>query len=416
MKFAIATQVVAAALLFTLLAACGSTESPEVSARQPTRIVEVGVERETDDAALRLDEVVVSSVGLEARFSFALPAQFIPSSDSNLLAPMFLDQQIEIANATSDKDGLSIRVRPHQPGDTMQQFGLMLTHPVIPTDPIRITFNDILLDAPDGPFQMNGPWVFDLTPDMLGEEAATASSSPMDVSTDINGKATMRVTLVERRGDMIQITFRVESDEMVELVAPEQTLQLKADNGIVYTPASIQPSDRTDAAGSTTGMSWVASFTDVPTNVATANFLMTAVVINDSPSEIKISNPLGEWSSTPLLMRGERLAVTGVEQVDEGLYLTVVISNLEQESDATVLFLGIDAPEVSVTDDVGRRYTVESASTGMRRTPGSSMAAGESTIRIAGPIDSSARSLTILPERSATLWQGTSASTHIEIP
>jgi len=163
-------------------------------------------------------------------------------------------------------------------------------------------------------------------------------------------------------------------------------------------------------------MSWEASFTGIPTNVATADFVMTAVVINDTPSEIETSNPLGEWSSTPLLMHGERLAVTGVEQVDEGLYLTVLISNLEQESDATVLFLGIDAPEVSVTDEAGRSYTVESASTGMRRTPGSSMAAGDSTIRIAGPIDTNSRSLTILPERSATLWQGTSASTHIEIP
>lgn len=370
----------------------------------------IGETQTSDGLDLTLTGVEASAAETGISFELELPP-FAVSSDRASLFGGFMPEDILLENVSLlDPDSTFFSIdRPHRPGDEQFQFTLVLGPVDDPEQPVSVTFAEIPLLKNNDFVRFSGPWKFRIPPELLnGEPAGNPQSVGETVEQD--GVA-VTVDQAQRGSNGLAVHYTVESNRERPMMPFGLGVHLILPGQPPVKPLRANPVDGGGSNPLQPGQSrqYVAEF-ELPENAPEEAEVKFGPYVtgNGTESSVTVQDPLGEWSTEPVTINGERIAVTEVQREDGGP-LIVTVANQEPVSLASVLFHGIIESHVTVTDGQGREYSLASSSSGTRYGEDQSeLAAGESTftIEVADVDPSTVEQLTITVSQSSLLLRG----------
>jgi hypothetical protein len=400
-KIAGTLLVVAVLALVTLIAALVLRE--DGSDTSAAGSVDVGLEQSANGVTLRLDTISQTMTGMELNFTLTLPASIAASSEAEVLGPLFVGDQLRLENIVLPPSGLTIRMKPHLPGETSQPFVLLVDKVHDPSATVTVEFIRLpLRDDADG-MLVEGLWRFDIPPTKLPHNPVEQTIDLHQSVTD--GQVTVTVSQIEVLRDGLRVSYEIATTNGAPFSLLDEGVRLRHADGRTEVPLTT---DRFDQSQAQTGAESSAQFVAVFGHRATASERLTLefgpfFVGTAQPASIVIQQPLGQASADPVVIAGERFGLAEASYQQEAGQLVVTVANLEQGWDARVVFLGPAAPSVQAQDDQGRSYMVESAGSGMQRADDGTMRAGDSTFIIAGLTNPDVQALTLTVEQSGLL-------------
>jgi hypothetical protein len=400
--FALATVIAIAPLMF-LRFRQADAELPSLLSSPAIPVADV---QTVDDMSLILNGIAISAGQTEFEFEFLLPDRIVDSlgPNSDTLGPMFAQEDILFAGIEPLPSGIVLVVR-HQDNDVTF---VLTTGPINDqdSDQVSVTIQRLVIDTEPEATILEGPWVFILSREAIAANAATFSRE-VNQSTLRDG-ISVTIDRVEERPSGLDVYFTIGSQTNHKLVPADSQVHLAYADGSESSRVQMVPLGvETQNVAAGTATQFVATFPSVSRDtipLGAVNLVVGSFLSDVSDSvEITIDNPLGGPSATMIEYGGETFAVEA-SVLPDTLGVAVAITNVEPISNATRMFIGVDA-EIVAIDDQGHSYRPESVGTGLRRDDNGNMGAGDS-ILIVRFLDPQATSLNLIVSESNDLVRG----------
>lgn len=366
----------------------------------------VEMSQTVDDVTLTLDSVSATSTRTELNFTLTLPDEIAESETVDPLLPLTINNRLETTNLTNTDDGAYVSAEPHQPGDALHDFTLHHGPVSDRSQPVTVQINELAFFTSNEALTVTGPWEYTIPTAMVAVDDPLGELV-VDEQRESDG---VQLTLesLENRTDGLQVHYSITSnrDQPVTLAQPIARLVF-ADGSIAH-PVDVQ-SDGLDGMsvppGATVQVTEI--FEQVDQSGADAEVLFKPFLIKTNQSaSITINDPFDDWSSEPVTINGEQLAVTDVAFDNQQGLLSVEVSNITDVAKGTVMFLGVGAVDnITVTDGNGNEYPYLTASTGLTR-EGTAFGPGASTFAFDQVPQGEVDELTITVPYSSALIRG----------
>lgn len=339
-------------------------------------------------------------------FTVTLPDEAVESHVPDVLGPIFPGNQLKLDGIAVQASGLNLRMKPHQAGDRALTMTMTLGAVTDPARGATVSFTELPFGLDEGgPVVVSGPWEFPLESGLFADVAA-ASSVTIGKSAASDG-LTIAVDRIISSDDGLFVVFSIASDRTGQTDDSTNTVQLVFEDGSTIAatqtdlldggPGRIEP----DAT-----FTYVATFPPLKESGLAAQISFGPFVSGvPETASIVINDPFGDWSSEPLTLHGERLAVSQVTVDEVTGDLTAVVENIEPVETATRIFGWPTGQLMTATDANGNVSMAVMGATGLQGTKGEAIGAGEHGATFSG-IDPTTPTLTLSTSQTAEYLDG----------
>jgi len=339
-------------------------------------------------------------------FTVSLPDEAVESHVPDVLGPIFPGNQIKLDGIAPQASGLNLRMKPHQAGDRALTMTMTLGAVTDPARGATVSFTELPFGLDEGgPVVVSGPWEFPLESGLFADVAA-ASSVAIGKSATSDG-LTIVVDRIISSDDGLFVDFSVTSDRTGATDRATNTVQLTFEDGSTVVATQTDQLDG-DGGSIQPGESntFVATFPPLKETGLAAQISFGPFVSGvPETASIVINDPFGDWSSEPLMLHGERLAVSQVTVDEVTGELTAVVDNLEPVETATRIFGSPTGQLMTATDANGNLVMPVMGATALQGTKGEAIGAGEHGATFSG-IDPTTQTLTLSTSQTGEYLAG----------